>query len=92
MNKRLLDLLQNSKRQSGFLIWFFPGGDLTPPPVFRCFHYGNRFKMGKMYEALTVMVFNQLLSGLHTYHYILSKCSTQVSVNLIDGLSINRGK
>ena len=30
--------------------------------------------------------------GLHTYYYILSKCSTQVSVNLIDGLSINRGK
>ena len=30
--------------------------------------------------------------GLHTYYYILSKCLTQVSVHLIDGLSINRGK
>ena len=28
--------------------------------------------------------------GLHTYYYILSVCPTQVSVNLIDGLSINR--
>ena len=30
--------------------------------------------------------------GLHTYYYILSKCLTQVSVDFIDGLSINRGK
>ena len=25
--------------------------------------------------------------GLHTYCYILNKCTTQVSVNLIEGLS-----
>ena len=25
--------------------------------------------------------------GLHTYRYILNKCTTQVSVNLIEGLS-----
>ena len=31
----------------------FSGGDRPPPQ-------GNRFKIGKMYEALTVMVFNQL--------------------------------
>ena len=30
--------------------------------------------------------------GLHTYYHILSKCSTQVSVNLIHGWSIDRGK
>ena len=29
---------------------------------------------------------------LHKYYYILSKYPTQVSVNLIDGLLINRGK
>ena len=40
-------LPQNSKRQTGF-----PG-----------FHQGNRFKICKMYEILTSMVFNQLLWG-----------------------------
>ena len=30
--------------------------------------------------------------GLHTYFFILSLCRPQVSVNLIGGLSINRGK
>ena len=50
-------------RQSGLCFGFFPGGDRPPPPVFLGFHQGNRFKIGKMYEALTAMVFNQLLWG-----------------------------
>ena len=39
MNKRLQDLLQNSKRQGArdFLISFFPGGNLPPPPPPRFF-------------------------------------------------------
>ena len=49
------------KKTNGFLFWFFPGGDRPPPPVFLGFHHGNRFKIGKMYEALTAMAFNQLL-------------------------------
>ena len=36
--------------------------------------------------------FTNYSEGSHTYYYILSKCPTQVSVNLIDGLLINRGK
>ena len=32
-----------------------------PLPVYLGFHQGNRFKVGKMYEALTEMVFNRLL-------------------------------
>ena len=32
-----------------------------PPQVFLGFYQGNRFKIGKMYEAFTAMVFNQLL-------------------------------
>ena len=50
------------KKTNRFLFWFFPEGD-RPPPVFLGFHQGNRFKIGKMYEALTAMVFNQLLWG-----------------------------
>ena len=36
-------------------------GEIDHPPVFNGFHQGNRFKIGKMYEVLTAMVFNQLL-------------------------------
>ena len=49
------------KKTNCFLFCFFPGGDRPPPPrFFLGLHQGNRFKIGKMYEALTVMVFNQL--------------------------------
>ena len=47
------------KKTKWFLFWFFPGGD-RPTPVFLGFHHGNRFKISKIYEALTAMVFNQL--------------------------------
>ena len=36
-------------------------GEIDYPPAFLGYHQGNRFKMGKMYEALTAMVFNRLL-------------------------------
>ena len=49
------------KKTNWFPFWFFPGGDRAPPPVFLGFQQGNRFKIGKMYGALTAMVFNQLL-------------------------------
>ena len=48
------------KKTNWFLFWLFPGGN-RPPPVFLGLHQGNRYKIGKMYEALTVLVFNQLL-------------------------------
>ena len=50
----LKGLPQNSNRQTGFRFWFFPGED-RPTPGFSRFRRGNRFKMGKMYEALTAM-------------------------------------
>ena len=55
----LKGLPQNSKRQSGFCFGFFR----WEIDQFFGFHQGNRFKIGKMYEALTAMVFNQLLWG-----------------------------
>ena len=59
----LKGLTQNSKRQTGFCFGFF-WGEIDYPPVFLGFHHHwNRFKIGKMYEALTAMVFNQLLWG-----------------------------
>ena len=56
----LKGLPQNSKRQTGFCFGFFRG-EIDHPPVFLGFHQGNRFKIGKMYEALTAMVSNRLL-------------------------------
>ena len=57
----LKGLPQNSKRQTGFCFGFFRGEIDHPPPVFIGFLQGNRFKIGKTYEALTAMVFNKLL-------------------------------
>ena len=47
------------KMAEWFLFWLFPGGD-RPPPGFLGFSPRNRFKIGKMYEALTATVFNIL--------------------------------
>ena len=41
-------------------VFVFSRGEIDPSPVFLDFHRGNRFIIGKMYEALTAMVFNQL--------------------------------
>ena len=41
----------------------FCRGEIGHPLVFLGFHQGNRLKIGKMYEALTAMVFNWLLWG-----------------------------
>ena len=54
---------QKLKKTNWFLFWFFFRGEIDHPPVFLGFHQGNRFKIGKMYEVLTAMVFNQLLWG-----------------------------
>ena len=51
------------KKTEWSLFWFFRGEIDHPPSVFLGFHQGNRLKIGKMYEALTTMVFNQLLWG-----------------------------
>ena len=45
------------KKTNRFLFWFFPGGD-RPPPGFSWFSPRKSLQIGKMYEALTAMVFN----------------------------------
>ena len=50
------------KKTNWFLFWFFPGGD-RPPPGFSWFSPRKSLQIGKMYEALTAMVFNRLLWG-----------------------------
>ena len=49
------------KKDKVVSVLVFSGGRLTIPRFFLGFHQGNRFKIGKMYEALTAVVFNQLL-------------------------------
>ena len=52
------------KATNRFPFGFFPRKDRPPPPPphrFLGFHRGNRFKISKIYEARTAMVFNQLL-------------------------------
>ena len=45
------------KKTNRFLFWFFPGGD-RPPPGFSWFSPRKSLQIGKLYEALTAMVFN----------------------------------
>ena len=54
---------QKLKKTNWFLFWFFFRGEIDHPPVFLGFHQGKRSKIDKMYEALTAMVFSQLLLG-----------------------------
>ena len=46
------------KQTNLFLFWLLPGGDKPAPLVFLGLHQGNRFIIGKMYEALNAMVFH----------------------------------
>ena len=49
------------KKANWFLVWLFPRGKQTTTRFSLGFHQGNRFKIGKMCEALTAMVFNRLV-------------------------------
>ena len=55
--------LPKLKKTNRLLFWCFTGrgGGVDHPTDFLGFHPGDRFKIGKMYEALTTMVFNRLL-------------------------------
>ena len=70
-----------------FLFSLFTGGD-RPTPGFIGFSSRNRFKIGKMYDALTATVYNILLCQF-AYILVLKECMRHVSIYLIDGLSIN---
>ena len=80
------------KKTNWFLFWFFPGRDRQPPRFFLVFTREIASKQVKCMKLSLPWYLTNYSEGLHTYYYILSKCPTQVSVNLIDGLSINRGK
>ena len=51
------------KKTNWFLFWFFSGGRQTTPSVFSQFSPRKSLQIGKMYETLIAMVFNQLLLG-----------------------------
>ena len=84
----LKGLPQNSKRQTGFCFGFFRG-EIDHPPVFLGFHQGNRFKIGKMYEALTAMVFNQLLWEFE-HIFLHPKLMPAASISQFDGRLVNQ--
>ena len=62
-NKSVERVYPKTQKEKLVSVLVFSGGEIeTPhPPIFLGFHKENRFKIGKMYEALTAMVFNQLL-------------------------------
>ena len=81
------------KKTNWFLFWFLPEGDRPPPPsVFLGFTKEIASKQVKCMKLSLRWYLTNYSEGLHTYFYILCLCPPQVSVNLIDGLSINRGK
>ena len=49
------------KKTNWFLFWFFFRGEIDYPPGFSWFSPRKSLQIGKMYEALTAMVFNRLL-------------------------------
>ena len=54
--------LPKTQKDKVVSVWFFRGGgEIDHPPAFLGFHQGNRLKIGKMFKALTAMLFNQLL-------------------------------
>ena len=55
--------LPKTQKDKVVSVWFFSGGGgkIDHPPAFLGFHQGNRLKIGKMFKALTAMLFNQLL-------------------------------
>ena len=84
----LKGLPQNSKRQTGFCFGFFRG-EIDHPPGFLGFHQGNRFKICKMYEALTAMVFNQLLWEF-AHIFLHPKLMPVASISQFDGRLVNQ--
>ena len=86
----LKSLPRNSKRQPGFCFGFFRGDiEPPPPPFFLGFHQGNRFKISKMYEALTAMVFNQLLWEF-AHIFLHPKLMPAASISQFDGRLVNQ--
>ena len=79
------------KQTNWFLFWLFPWEDRLPP-VFLGYHWGNRFKIGKMYEDLTAMVFTDYSEGLLPYDYILSRCNlmSDASISQFDWRLVNQ--
>ena len=58
-------------------------------PFFLGFHQGNRFKISKMYEALTAMVFNQLLWEF-AHIFLHPKLMPVASISQFDGRLVNQ--
>ena len=82
---------QNSKRKTGFCFGFFQGEieHPPPPPMFLGFHQENPFKIGKMYEALTAIVFNQLLWNF-AYIFLHPELMSAASISEIDCRLVNQ--
>ena len=75
------------KKTNWFCFRFF-----RPPPGFSWF--SPRKSLHKKVKCMKLSLRWYLTNypvGLHTYYYILNKCSTHPSV-MINGLSINKGK
>ena len=79
------------KKTNWLLFKIFPGVD-RPPPGFSWFSLRKSLHIKVKCMKLSLRWYlTNYPEGLHTYYYILSKCSTHPSV-MINGLSINKGK
>ena len=80
------------KRSTPKPFGFFRGEIDHPPQFFSVFIKEISSKQVKCMKLSLLWYSTNCSEDLHKYDYILSKYPTQVSVNLIDGLLINRGK
>ena len=90
--KRSTPKLKHTNSVVSILV-FSGGRQTTPPPQFYLvFTKEISSKQVKCMKLSLLWYSTNCSEDLHKYYCILSKYPTQVSVNLIDGLLINRGK
>ena len=75
------------KQATWFLFWLFPWVNTPPLRFFLVFPMEVASKQEKCMSLSMRWYLTYYSEGFHTYCYILNKCTTQVSVNLIEGLS-----
>ena len=80
------------EKTNWFVFWIFRGADRPPPSIYHTFTIEIASNWAKYMKLSIHSYLTYCFEGVYTYWYILSEHEEQVSVSLIDRLSINRGK